>query len=429
MDGTSSSGGRRAWIVWAAGLLTYVVAVAHRSSFGVAGLEATDRFGVQATVLSLFVVVQLAVYAAMQLPMGVALDRWGPRRLLVLGSLTMTVGQLVMTFAPGVGVAIVARVLIGSGDAAIFVSAVRLVWSWFPRRRVPLLTQVTGIVGQCGQVVSALPFALALHDLGWTWAFAGLVVLGVLATVLAGLVVRDRPAGEPPLAAPSRLSGLGDTLRNPGTWLGFWTHMIGGVSANVFVLLWGVPFLVQGQGLTTAQAGGLLTLNVLVAIVAGPVIGELTARHPLRRSWIALAVATGVAAGWALVLIPSGPRPLWQLAIFVALVSVGGPASLIGLDFAASLNPPQRLGAAQSVANMGGFVSTFAVMLAVGVVLDRLAPDGAPTLDDYRVALCALPAMMAVALVGVLVTRRQARAVHDIRVPRLIEGWRRGRSS
>ncbi|MCL2465364.1 MAG: MFS transporter, partial [Micrococcales bacterium] len=118
------------WLVWGSGLVAYVVAVAQRSSFGVAGLVAAHRFGVDETMLSLFVVIQLATYAAMQLPVGVAVDRWGPRRTLSVGALTMAVGQLVMTVAPHVGVALAARVLIGSGDAAIFVSAVRLVGLW-----------------------------------------------------------------------------------------------------------------------------------------------------------------------------------------------------------------------------------------------------------------------------------------------------------
>ena len=285
------------WIVWGAALVAYVAAVVHRSSFGVAGLVAADRFQVDATVLSLFVVIQLGTYAAMQLPVGVGVDRWGPRRMLTIGSVTMAIGQLVMTFAPTVGVALGARVLIGSGDAAIFVSAVRLVATWFDRRRVPLLTQLTGITGQLGQIVTAIPFTLVLHRLGWTTAFGALVVLGAGASLVVRLGVRDTPDGTAAAAGPSRLAGLADTVRHPGTWLGFWTHMIGGVSGNVVVLMWGVPFLVQGQGLTPAQAGALLTINVVVGIVAGPFIGEYTARHPVRRSWAVLAVATGTTLG------------------------------------------------------------------------------------------------------------------------------------
>jgi len=423
---------RRAWLVWAAGLGVYIAAVVHRSSFGVTGLVAADRFGVDATTLSLFVVVQVSVYAALQLPGGIALDRFGPRAVLTVGSATMAAGQLVMALAPDVRVALAARVLIGSGDAAIFVSAVRLAGSWFDRRRVPLLTQLTGIVGQLGQVISALPFALALHAFGWTPAFLGLVLLGAGATTLALTGVRNAPAG---FVAAQRGAGvlreMGPTLRHPGTWLGFFTHMLGGAGVTVFVLMWGVPFLVQGQGLTPAQAGGLLTVNVLAGIAAGPVIGEFTARHPLRRSWAVLAVAATTATGWLILLVPSTPQPLGMLAVAVAAISVGGPASVIGLDFAATSHPVHRTGAAQAVANSGGFVAAVIVMLAVGVVLDHRAPGGSPTLTDYRVALSLIGVPWLVALTGVLLTRARTRAAmaeDGVLVPPLAEAWARWRA-
>lgn len=430
--GEATAGTRRPatpWVVWSAGLVAYIAAVVHRSSFGVAGLVAADRFHVDATVLSLFVVIQLATYALMQLPVGVAVDRWGPRRTLTAGSVTMAVGQLVMTFAPNVGIALAARVLIGSGDAAIFVSALRLVATWFDRRRVPLLSQLTGIAGQLGQIITAIPFTFVLHRWGWTWAFGSLVVLGAVASLVVRLGVKDGPDGAAPAAGPSRLDGLGATVRHPGTWLGFWTHMIGGVSGNVVVLMWGVPFLVQGQGLTPGQAGGLLTINVVVGIVMGPVIGEFTARHPVRRSWAVLVVAAGTCLGWLLVLLPASPRPVWQIALFLALVSVGGPASLIGLDFAATSNPPHRTGSAQGIANMGGFVAGVLVMLAVGVVLDQRTHGGTPTLTDYRAALALVFVPLVVALVGVVVTRARTRAASGIVVPPLAEAWARSRAA
>ncbi|MDQ1617703.1 MAG: hypothetical protein QOE19_272, partial [Actinomycetota bacterium] len=87
---------RRAWLVWSVGVTAYVVAVLQRTSLGVAGLEATRRFDASASVLASFAVLQLLVYAGLQVPVGLLLDRWGPRRLIVSGTLLMSVGQLVL---------------------------------------------------------------------------------------------------------------------------------------------------------------------------------------------------------------------------------------------------------------------------------------------------------------------------------------------
>lgn len=411
--------------MWGAGLAVYVLAVAHRSSFGVAGLAAADRFDAPATVLSLFAVLQLGTYALMQLPMGIALDAWGPRRLLTAGALLMAAGQAGMAFAPDVATAIAVRVLLGCGDAAVFISVLRLVWTWFDARQVPLLTQVTGLVGQLGQVVSAVPFAFALHRFGWTPAFAAMAVVGALTAAVA--VAGVRPGPHEGAATRRGLDGLGATLTSPGTWLGFFAHLLGGVSINTFLLMWGVPFLVEGHGLSTGQAGALLSLSVGVSIVAGPIVGVFTARHPLRRTWGTLGVTVLTCAGWALVLLPTTPRPFWVLTVFTVLISVGGPSALIGMDLAASFNPPERRGTAQGVANMGGFGSAVLVMLAVGVVLDQRAPAGTATLADYRVALSVVLVPIAAGVVGILLTRRRVRATAGIRVPPLTEVWQRRR--
>src|SRR6476469_9022069 len=92
-------GGRRAWIVYAASVSVYVLAVFHRSSLGVAGLLASERFDIAATQLSVFTMVQLLVYAAMQIPVGALLDRFGSKRLLLSGVTLMTLAQLGFAFA------------------------------------------------------------------------------------------------------------------------------------------------------------------------------------------------------------------------------------------------------------------------------------------------------------------------------------------
>ena len=90
---------RRIWVVWSVALVAYVVGVMHRTSFGVAGLDAADRFSATPAALSGFVVLQLLVYAALQIPVGLLLDRFGVRPMVVAGALTMAAGQLVLALA------------------------------------------------------------------------------------------------------------------------------------------------------------------------------------------------------------------------------------------------------------------------------------------------------------------------------------------
>src|SRR3954471_20956947 len=86
----------RAWMIWATGLLAYIVAVLDRTTLGVSGLPAAERFAAGPSLLSMFVVLQVVVYAGAQVPAGLLLDRYGSRALIVSGATLMAAGQLIL---------------------------------------------------------------------------------------------------------------------------------------------------------------------------------------------------------------------------------------------------------------------------------------------------------------------------------------------
>ena len=235
--------------MWGLGVLAYTVAVFHRASLGVSGLDAQQRFGTTAAVLSLFGVVQLGVYAALQVPVGVLLDRIGSRRMIVAGGVLMAGGQLLLATADSVPAGLLARVLVGAGDAMTFISVLRLVPAWFPARRAPLVTQLTGLLGQAGQIVAAYPLVAGLHSAGWTPTFATAALVGVVVAAVVLAALRNAPAGIT-MVSPTggRTAALRASWREPGTRLGLWTHFVTQFSGNTFVLFWGYPFLVESRG-------------------------------------------------------------------------------------------------------------------------------------------------------------------------------------
>lgn len=409
---------RRAWLVWGIAVFAYMVAVLQRSSMGVAGVEATHRFDVSASLLSTLAVVQLIVYAALQIPVGIMLDRFGPRVLIASGAVSMFVGQLLLAVAPTIGVAVIGRIMVGAGDAMTFISVVRLLSTWFRGRILPVLSQWTGNIGQLGQVLSAIPLALALHSFGWTPSFLAAAGLSAVAVVLVILFLADRSdETEPVKQVPGALRRLRDALSRPGTQLGFWSHFTTQSSGTVFSLLWGFPLLTAGLGYSTAEASALLTLLVATGFVAGPVLGLLTARFPLRRSNLVLGIVCLLAIVWTAALLWPGQPPTWLVVVLVVSLGIGGPGSLIGFDFARSFNPLRNLGSANGVVNVGGFLASFVMMYVIGVVLDllnhaRLA-SGAPSdifaWDSFRLALCVQYLVIGTGVLFLLRARRRTR--------------------
>ncbi|GEK81444.1 MFS transporter [Agrococcus baldri] len=409
----------RSWLVWGAGAFAYIIAILHRSSLGVAGPDAAERFEVQATLLATLGAVQIGVYAAMQVPVGVLLDRYGPRMLIASGAIIMATGQVLVAFAEDLPLAVVGRVLIGIGDAATFISVIRLQSGWFTGRIVAQMSQWTAVGGQLGQLASAVPFAWFLHQAGWTLSFGTLAALGLVAFVVVLLLVFDAPPGGTPATGSIDVPEgwwprLKAAFRQPGTRLGFWTHFSLLASTNVFMLLWGFPMLVDGLGYTTTAAAGLMSVVVVTGMVVGPIVGITTARFPLRRSTLVLCIVALVMLTWSVVLLWPGHPPAWLVLTLVIVLGIAGPGSTVGFDFARTFNPLRVLGSANGIVNIGGFLASFAIMPAIGILLDvvhsvRVAAGEQVGLYDWEGFRIALSSQLVLLVLGFAMVVRMRR--------------------
>jgi len=123
------------WLVWGVAVAAYLLSVTNRNSLAAVGTDAASRFHADASTLSLIAVVQLFIFSAMQIPVGLLLDRFGARPIIVTGMIVLSMGQLTMAFSENTPTALIARLLLGAGDAAIFPSALRVISTWFPAQR------------------------------------------------------------------------------------------------------------------------------------------------------------------------------------------------------------------------------------------------------------------------------------------------------
>jgi MFS family permease len=412
---------RRAWGVWLTGVLIYMIAVLQRSSFGVAGLTAAKHFGASAGLVSVFVVLQLAVYAGGQLPMGLLLDRYGTRRMLMAGAICMGLGQLLVGLANTVPLAILGRVLVGLGDAMTFNSTIRLVPYWFSSRHVPILTQLTGSMGQLGQVLSAVPFLALLTGSGWRPAFFSAAAVSAAMVVLAFAIVRNAPAGAWRPNRSGSLRTLVETARpvlaNPGTQLGFWIHFTTSFSGVVFPLMWGFPFLTAGLGISHHLASAYLSVVALAGIPISPVFGRLTAHYPERRTALALTTIWAQIVFWIVVLLWPGRPPALLLIVLVVAIASGGPGSSIAFDYARTSHPAERVGSATGVTIMGGFIGGLVSILVIGLTLDWLSPGGSYSHGAFCIAMATQLPLFVIGIFGISFSKRKFGRVRTVTPP------------
>ena len=392
----------RAWITWSAAIAVYFVAVFNRSSLGVAGPDAEHRFGINAASLSAFSMLQMLVYAGMQIPVGLLIDRFGPRRLLMTGLSIMCVAQAGFADVGSFGPALFARGLLGCGDAMVFISVLRIVAAWFPSRRVPLLTQLSSLVGAAGGIASTWPLAWALRALGWGGTFLTIAVIGACLLLLPIAVVRDTPnsPGRGRISRPRGAAVGSETVleqmrgawSRPQTRLGLWIHFTTGFPAFVFSLLWGYPFLVQGEGLSAGAASGLLTLLICAGMAYSFALGVLLTHRPEHRVPLALGVVGLTSVALTAVLAWPGRAPMWLIIVLILAYATNGAGSMIGFDVARRANLPQRLGTASGMVNIGAFLAAAITLLATGLLVDATgaehAASPAAALTGFKIAFC-----------------------------------------
>lgn len=452
---------RSGTIVWLTGCGVYFLAVLHRSSLGVAGPEAIDRLHINAAQLGSFLMLQLGLYAAMQVPAGLLIDRFGPRRVLLGATLVMGAAQLLFAIATSYALALVARALLGIGDAAVYISVLRLAAAWFPRRRYAVLTMLAGLFGMAGNLAATLPLTLALSRFGWvhTFAVTALVSLAYALLLLRPAVAapfreqtlhpRPSPARPPATAdddaagpAPSSSRMRAAALDVIATWrggadgngtqLGFWTHQATMAGGLVFSMVWGYPYLTEGLGYEAADAAAELMIFVIATVGFSFLIPPYAGRRPGARMPLAIGVSFALLVAWAVLLAwPGGVPPRGVVTGALVVIAAGGPTSQIGFHLARDYTPQRMLGTATGLANMGGFLGAMIGAIAVGVVLDAVSGGAAPTLTDYRWALASLAVITAISTVSMvwclLRLRRHLLARmhrgHDVVVPVVGHWW------
>jgi predicted MFS family arabinose efflux permease len=356
------------------------------------------------------------VFAAAQLPLGAALDRWGPRWVPAGLMLVAATGSLLTATAGGFVELALGRALIGLGMAGVLMGALKAFAAWFPPRRFATVSGVFVGLGSLGALGATTPLAALADGIGWRGVFvvAGLVTAGVAALLM--LVVRPGPAQARPIAAPRGAPIVGPaaatTLRTIFASRDFWRlallqfAMAGALYGHQG--LWGGPFLTQGLGLDVAVAARLLLALGLSATCGFLVAGPAASRFGLRRAMGTGALLTLTALA-ALASLPA-TSPFGLLAAAWTTFGFGAGLQVLGYDGARVLFP-EAAGRAVTAINTFGITGSALTQAGLGWVVAGVtaalgADADAPPLVAYRAALWVTAGALALSWLHFAVRRR-----------------------
>ncbi len=338
-------------------------------------------------------------FAVAQIPVGVALDRFGPRRTMSALFLVAALGSAGFALARDPLTVTLARGLIGIGCAAGLMGSLVAIARWFPAGRFAALSSLLFALGGVGTLLGTTPLAWFSEWIGWRgsfWAMAGLTALSAL---LLYAVVRDHPPGAAAETAPPEswgevARGLAEVLRNRELWLVSAIQFTGYASLLAIVGLWAGRYFADVHGFDVAERGhALLALNV--ASILGVMAWGRLDRHFASRKWLIVAAASVTAAVLivlALLEAPSFPLAMALLIGFAAL----GSFVMLNHAHARAVLPDHLVGRGLTLQNLAVFlgISTFQALTGHIVGAFEAGPDGATSEAAHRAVFAVLAAAL-----------------------------------
>ena len=366
--------------------------------------ELTRELGVSAADLGLLTSAYLLAFGAVQLPLGLALDRYGPRR--VEASLLLIAAAGCGLFAVGTSLTelAVARALIGLGVSSCLMASFKAFGQWFGTERQASLNAAIMAAGGLGALTASTPLSWAIPQFGWRAVFIALAVAGL--AVAAGIFsTPDKNSGAQGESLARQIAGLNSVL----TSRAFWryapqsTLIIGGFMA--LQGLWAVPWLMNFSGLTREaaahhlllMAGGMLSGFLGIAFGVAP----LAARGLGPEKLLKWGMGLGLLATFLIALGLGPSQPLW---LTLGLVfSVGNLAyALLQANYG-----PELAGRVNTALNLMVFLGAFGIQWGFGAMVDVLQAAGHAPRAAYQMSFGGLLALQFISWLWFIADRRQ----------------------
>lgn len=358
--------------------------------------------------LGLLTAAYLFAFAAFQLPLGILLDRFGPRRVQTGLLLTAATGALLFGIADSEIALIAARAMIGLGFAGGLMASFKAVAEWAPPGRMPLLNSWVMAFGGIGVMAASTPADLAVQAFGWRAVFIALACVTALVALAIWTVVPRR--GEARVAGGE---GLGRQLRALGTIYSdreFWRVVpIITVSCGSHIAvqtLWAGPWLADVGGLERDAVAAILTLmaaSFTVGILGGGGLADWVRRF----GWGPLSIMSAATVLYIVSVAGLLWAPVaWMVPLWIVFAATG-QLGILGYPHLSEHFGAALAGRAGTAINLLVFGTAFAMQYGIGTVLDRFPPaeGGGYPAEAYAAALGMVLGLLVVAFLWMVLQK------------------------
>jgi len=384
----------RRWIIYLISCLLFTFSQFYRSSIAVISPNLVEDLNLDTEDLGLISAAFFYAFAAMQIPVGLYLDRVGPRVLMSVLSLVAVVGATVFAYGESAGALIVGRLFLGMGMACNLMGPLKLITTWFSPLYFATLSAVFVSVGTAGNIAAATPLVWLTEFFGWRVTFLIFALSNLVIAILFYIIARDHPddspVSHPTTAATVSLSvalrGILQLFSRRDYWLiSMGTFFRYGIYASVQAL-WAGPFLMVTMGLSPFMTGNLLLAMSIGLIVGSPTCGWLSDSILRSRKYViitGLAMMAGVLI--TLAVLPSATEQLILFALFFGFGFSSGAGQIMYAHIKERM-PHENAGAAMTGINFFTMIGVAFFLHGLGWALKAFYPGGALAPEVFRMA-------------------------------------------
>jgi nitrate/nitrite transporter NarK len=277
----------RAWLIWFLSALFMCYKYAIEVSPSVMANDLMSEFSLTGAQMGNFAACYFYAYLLLQIPAGLLIDRWGPRKVATVAIFLCAYGAYLFATAETLFLANAGRFISGIGAAFAAVNCLKLVANWFPARQFAFMAGLMMTAGMLGAMGGQAPLDIFLCFFGWRGAMMAIALGGAGLAVLFFLIVRDRASHHRPIdltpTQESVFKSLRKILREPQSWYLSFYSGFAFAPVSAFGGLWGVPFLQEAYGFTQRVAAHGTMLIFLGFAIGAPFFGWLSDRIRKRR--------------------------------------------------------------------------------------------------------------------------------------------------
>lgn len=383
---------RTRWLIIALCAAMFALGQFHRAAGSVFTPILIDRFALSATVISGLVSTMFLAAVLTQIPLGAALDRYGPRRMLCLSVIVVASGTGLFAVGTSYETLLVARAIIGFGTAVVGAS-IHVIVAWtFPRREFGYVNGMVIMLGSSGGILGTYPLAVALARFEWALVF-GAVALVTL--VLLVFILRTVPPAPvlPQNTSPDAPSGYLDLLCTSEVRRILVLGLVTFAPMTTITGIWGGPFLQDALGFSAEASGAVLLLLFSGSVVAAFTFGQLDRLISARKGMILTAACTSSACLLLLALLPS-PGPVATVALLFVIIF----CQTFYIPLSAHMRkvvPLEMVGRASILLSLFGVAAIPVMQTSFGAILDLARVAGFDTADQFRFSFGAMGLAMA----------------------------------